>query len=116
VKDAGLAKDCRSCCTEDVDDAGSVKAASASVPRPPRAPGPAVFCAPCHAPSCWCCWQPLWATAYCVQRRVADVPRAIACIDLLCLMVSHVPLAIECMCHLSLHHTGHWIRVLDICT
>ena len=30
VKDAGLAKDCRSCCTEDVDDsASSVKAASA---------------------------------------------------------------------------------------
>jgi len=31
VKDAGLAKDCRSCCTEDVDDSGSVKAASASL-------------------------------------------------------------------------------------
>merc|ERR1712216_780450 len=30
VKDAGLVKDCRSCCTEDVDDsASSVKAASA---------------------------------------------------------------------------------------
>ena len=37
MKDPGLAKDCRSCCTEDVDDAGSVKAASASVPRPARA-------------------------------------------------------------------------------
>jgi hypothetical protein len=63
VKDAGLVKDCRSCCTEDVDDAGSVKAASASAPRP-ACPRPAP--SPCHAP----CWRPmLWL----LRVAVSDV-------------------------------------------
>jgi hypothetical protein len=122
VKDAGLAKDCRSCCTEDVDDAGSVKAASASVPRPARAPGHP----PCFAPLAML--LPAGATAVgnnrCGKRRIMYRGVPLMCLAPLlacttcvswcrttcvswCLMYH---LRLECMCQLSLHHiiASHW--------
>jgi hypothetical protein len=63
-----------------------------SRPRPrlcpvPPASGPAVV-------------NRYWQRRVCsVQRRVSDVPRAVACMSL-CLMVPHVPLALACMYHL----------------
>ena len=114
MKDAGLAKDCRSCCTEDVDDAGSVKAASASVPRPARAPGHP----PCFAPLAML--LPAGATALgnnrCGKRPImyrgvplmchAPLLACTTCVSCLRVSCLHVPLAIGM--HVPLVIASHW--------